>query len=143
MREMQPLHVMGVTALAVDHAGVRVATGTNTTAKESSLKGLIDNEGPLRLWDIAAGTKTAELGPLRGAVRDLAFSADDRFLVSAQTDLAAHETVWVWDLENGRLLQRLKTPRSAFDFLHLAISPDGHYIAMPVTDTVHLFRGSL
>ena len=95
-------------------------------------------DATVRLWDIASGNKVKEFGPLRGAVVALMFTPDNRVLISCQTDLANKETIWLWDIESGQLIERVSTPKSGSNFFSCAISPDGHTIAMPVEDKIYL-----
>lgn len=139
-----PVHVMQVTALAVSRNGRYVATGTSTTDKESSRNAAtgewdyLDNEDPVRLWDRGTGKLVREFGPLRGAVRALSFNQDGSILASCQTDLANNETIWLWDVASGRLIQRIRTSGSAYEFFDCAFSPDGRYLAMPAAGSVEL-----
>jgi WD40 repeat protein len=80
----------------------------------------------------------AEYGPLRGAVRSLVFSADDNLLVSCQTDLEKKETVWLWDLKTGQVIDRVPTPLSGTEFFGCALSPNDHTIVIPVIGKLYL-----
>ncbi len=144
VNEIQDIHVMNVTSSALSHNGKFIATGTDTGAKRSTRNQFSDkwysnnNTDPIRIWDVASGKKLQELGPIRGSVRSFAFSPDDRVLVSCQTDISENETIWLWDLASGQLIERVSTPRSGHDFHACALSPDGRIIAMPVADKIYL-----
>lgn len=79
-----------------------------------------------------------ELGPLRGGPRSLAFSPDDRVLISCQADIMEKETIWLWDLTSGQLIERVRTPRSGSEFRSCALSPNGRTLAMTVMDKIYL-----
>lgn len=137
---------MGLTAIAVSPDGKYVATGTNTLSKSGTLNpftkkyDLIDNKDPIRLWDLSTGSKVMEYGPLRGAVKSLSFSPNSKLLVSCQNDLEKNETVWLWDVTSGQLIERVMTPRSSHEFFGCALSPNGKLIAFPVVDKVYLIN---
>lgn len=144
--EISDVHVMEISASTFSHDGNIVATGTNTGAKKSSRNTFTDqwtfnnNADPIRVWDAVSGKKLLELGPIRGAVRRFAFSPDDKVLVSCQTDISENETVWLWDLTSGQLIERISTPRHGTDFSSCALSPDGRTLAMPVMGKIYLIH---
>lgn len=139
LKEIEGIHVMEITAVAVSPDGKSAATGTRTLSKESTLnQPMIDNRDPVRLWSLAGGDKVMEYGPLRGAVRALAFSPDSNLLVSCQTDLEKKETLWIWDVASGQLIERVSTPRSGHEFFGCAMSPNGRFVALPVLGTIYL-----
>jgi WD40 repeat protein len=141
-----PVHVMRATALAVSRNGRYVATGTSTTDKEygrnpkTGEADYIENEDPIRLWDRETGKLIREFGPLRGAVRALSFNRDGSILASCQTDLTNKETIWLWNVASGRLIQRIRTSGSAFEFFDCSFSPDGRHLAMPSLSRVELIE---
>jgi len=143
-KEIPNIHVMEIRATAISRDGKLVATGTNTLSKKATRNLFTDkwfhlnNQDPIRLWDVSSGKKIREFGPLRGAVKALAITPDSRVLISCQTDLTAKETIWLWDMTSGSLLARVKTPQSAHNFLGCALSPNGRRIGMPVEDKIYL-----
>lgn len=144
LRKISDVHTMGINVSRFSPNGKFVATGTDTGSQRSTLNVFTNqwfvniNADPIRVWDVASGEKLMELGPLRGAVKMLAFSPDDKVLVSCQTDLKEKETIWIWDLSSGQLIERVSTPRSGHQFFSCALSPDGRTIAMPVQDKIYL-----
>lgn len=145
-KEIEQVHVMEITSVAISPNGRVAATGTMTLAKESQLNeytkqwDYIDNKDPVRLWDLASGNKVMEYGPLRGGVKELAFSPNGNLLVSCQADRENKETIWIWDVKSGKLIERVNTPRSGTEIFGCAISPDGQIIVVPMIDTIYLFR---
>lgn len=151
IKEISDIHTTRLTAMAASPDGRYIATGTETTSKESTQNpytngwDLIDNKDPIKLWDVSSGKVVMNFGPLRGAVRALAFSPDNRTLVSCQTDIENKETIWLWDVASGQLIERVTTPKSGSEFFSCAMSPNGRYIAMPVVKQIYLLSigGSL
>ena len=137
VKSITPVHVMRPTAIAVSPDGRLVATGTQTLTKESNRNpktdewDFIDNRDPIRLWDAETGKLVKELGPITGNVRSIAFSPDGKRLVSCQDDIQ-RETVALWDVVEGRLLAKQKTPHGTYSSSGCAISPNGKRIAAPV-----------
>jgi WD40 repeat protein len=146
VKSIPEVHVMAVTALAVSHNGRLIASGTSTTDKDAivNLRSnkwyAIENRDPIRLWDMTGGKQMVEMGPIRGGVKGLLFTPDDKILISCQTDKNDKETVWLWNAENGQLIDRVKTPRSGLDVKTCAMSPDGHTIAVPVANDIYLIE---
>jgi len=138
LKEISDVHAMRITASTFSHNGKLIATGTTTGSKENTRNLLAGpwvwfknhNEDPIRIWDAATGAKLMELGPLRGSPKSLAFSPDDRVLVSCQTDIKENENIWLWDLTSGQLIERVAIPKSWNNTYSCAISPDGRTIAM-------------
>jgi WD40 repeat protein len=144
-RTIPSVHVQRITAQAVSADGKLIATGTNTLGKESTLNettggwDYINNQDPIRIWSAETGKIQKELGPLRGAVSALSFSHDGSLLASCQTDLTNKETLWLWDVASGQLIERVKTPNSAYEFFDCAFSPSGRRLAFPVNRQLYLF----
>jgi WD40 repeat protein len=105
---------MGPTAMALSGDGKLVATGTSTLTKVSKRNRItnewqiIKNEDPIRIWDLSSGQLVKELGGLRGTVRSMAFSPNGKYLVSSQSQIG-DEHIWIWNLVNGNLIEKLKT----------------------------------
>jgi WD40 repeat protein len=78
-----------ITALAFSPDGSLLATG--------------DDDGSIRIWDIAGHREVRTLGGHEKAVSALAYSADGRQLASAAED----KTICLWDVAGEKLLGRL------------------------------------
>ena len=76
----------------------------------------------IRLWDAGDGRPLRTLAGHNGAVYDVAFSPDGRFLVSASAD----DTCKVWRVEDGMRMDTLPQPLK--EEYCCAFSPDGRTI---------------
>ena len=140
-KSITPVHVMQPMALAISADGRYVATGTNTMTKESKRRGTtdqldnIDNQDPVRLWDVGNGKLVREFGPIHDTVQALAISPDGRYLAVDHS-----LQVIVFDLASGRLLQTIDLPgqRGISLSLQLAFSPDSKVLAVPLDTYVYL-----
>jgi len=144
IKEIKNIHSMGATAIAFSHDSQLIATGTSTTNKETVINSLSNkwyslvNTDPIRLWNSETGEKIKDFGPLRGAVKSLAFTPDNKILISCQTDINKKETIWLWDISSGQLIDRIKTSESGTDFHSCAVSPNGKTILMPIKNKIYL-----
>ncbi|MGS0740863.1 WD40 repeat domain-containing protein [Glaciimonas sp. GG7] len=137
------VHAMQATALAISADGGTLATGTQTLSKETHRRGFtddwdtIDNQDPVRLWDLASGKLVRELGPINSTVRALAISPDGRY-VAVNHSLE----VLIFDLASGQLLQTVALPgKRGFSLsLQLAFSPDSKLLAVPLDTKVYLLN---
>ncbi len=81
-----------------------------------------DQEGVIKLWDVATGRLIRDLDRHKDAINLLGFTPDGRLLISASSDT----TLGVWDVVTGALLHRLDAhtePVGGF-----VIAPDGQRI---------------
>jgi len=144
VKEIPNVHSMKVEAIAFNANGSIVATGSNTTSRESIINGIskkwykLVNLDPIKLWDVPSGKIIKEFGPLPGGVRSLIFAQNDKILISCQTDSKNKETVWIWDVQTGTIAARVVTPRSGLDVLNCAVSPDGKNIVIPVDGVLYV-----
>ena len=103
-------------ALAISHDDRILATyGAHTT-----------------LWDLESGRKLHVMNGPFG--RDLAFSPDDRTLVSA-AGIA-------WDVKSGKQLQMLDHGESTHLYSSVAFSPDGNTLAVLSNDALQLWQAA-
>lgn len=108
-------HPAPVRTLCFSRTGNRLASG--------------DKKGNIHIWD-AQGRITQKLKGHSGAISDMAFLDEDRYLVSTGAD----QQILLWDLEESSPEPvRLKLPRMRRDFRKIAVSPDGSHIAA-ITD---------
>lgn len=85
-----------------------------------------DEDGTVRLWDIAAQRELLHFGPGRGTFWSIAFSGNGRYIAGAEG--LGH----IWDAESGRELHRLEGHAgSVFD---VAFSPDSARLATASED---------
>lgn len=107
-------------AVAFSRDGKKIATGWRT--------------GHIVILDAATGTPVQTLKKQYGWIRALAFSPDDRLLLSG-TDTGAY----LWSLESGQQLQIL--PGHGGSVSSVAFSPDGtHLITGSLDRTLALWR---
>src|SRR4029453_8867345 len=76
----------------------------------------------VKLWDVATGVERATLRGHDHGVRGLAFSPDDRTLVSGSMD----STVRLWDV--ARRKEKMTLEGNEADALSGAVSPDGKMV---------------
>jgi WD40 repeat protein len=82
----------------------------------------------VQIWDLDTRRMRAECFGHEGPVRSLAFHPDGRTIVSASFD----GTIRFWDVRTGRRI-RQPIPSPGGPANCLAISPDGKFLAFPVT----------
>jgi WD40 repeat protein len=101
-------------------AGDDVATPIAFTP-DSKLVAVGDtDERALKVWDTASGKNVHAL-PIKGTCRDVAFSADGKWLAAA-----VGKAVIVWDADNGKQLAKTDYKGVAE---HVAFHPDGRIVA--------------
>ena len=133
-RNITPVHVMSPTALALSSDNKLIATATSTGTKESNRNEItdkwqnIDNQDPIRIWDFASGRLVKELVGGKSAVISMSFNPNGRYLVSCQWD-KNDQTIWVWDVANGSVVDRLETSKRAGPPMGCMFSPDGSRLA--------------
>jgi eukaryotic-like serine/threonine-protein kinase len=89
--------------------------------------------GWLKVWDLASGKETLVLDGFRGGVYGIAVSPDGKYLAATVGEPSVRKlgwlagSVWVWDIETGRRIHRLKGhPNPVWN---VAFSPDGKRLA--------------
>lgn len=139
-QSITPVHIMRPTALAISSDGCYVASGTNTGTSQSPRRpnsdksDYIDNQDPVRLWDIKTRKLVREY-PIQDSVEALAISPDERYL-------AVHNNLKIvlFDFATGEFLQTIKLPGTlGFSLsLELEFSSDGKKLAIPLDSQVYL-----
>lgn len=94
-------------------------------APDGDLLALRQERGDIQLWDLA---KRQLVGTLtnRGDALAMAFSADGRFIASANQNAGGTNVVSFWDIGTRQILRNLPQPSAV---LSLALSPDGKHLA--------------
>ncbi len=110
---------------------VEVADSIAALAFSPDGRTIVAGRYDLNLWDPATGQPVRRLQGRSEAVRSLAFSTDGRTVLAADSD----DVVKTWDMERGRLLNRLQGP-CAGHYLDVALSPDGRMAACITEDRV-------
>jgi WD40 repeat protein/DNA-binding SARP family transcriptional activator/tRNA A-37 threonylcarbamoyl transferase component Bud32 len=80
-----------------------------------------DQDTSVRLWDLETGQEIRRLEGHTDAVTAVAFSPDQKTILSASLD----QTLIVWDIETGNQVLRIETPDEVFCAI---FSPDGRYL---------------
>ena len=111
----RPFRVVGDSALAVSNGARLLAIG--------------DNDGTIRLWNVASGTLDGAALPGRASAYNVAFSPDETRLATLEiTDIEPVTAVRLWDLRRRRQVGRpLRGGASAAD--GLSFSRDGRILA--------------
>jgi WD40 repeat protein len=84
-----------------------------------------DATSAVRLWNLATGTERRQLDGNPGQVTSLAFTPDDKVLITASLD----ESVRLWDVASGKERRRLDVAAGINHAQAFAISPDGKLLA--------------
>jgi WD40 repeat protein len=122
------------TAVAMSRDGKTIAAGLGQRHISSGDFGR--DSGKVVVWDAATGNLRFTLQSQRGEIRALAFSADDRLIVSGSLD----GTVQYWDRGNGRLMA---TAMSSTTDDWLVLSESGIYAGSDGSDAaLAIVRGS-
>jgi WD40 repeat protein len=89
---------------------------------------------PIRVWELASGQEIATLEGHEESTRGLAFSPDDRILVSSSGTYHSENdaTVRAWDVASGRELRRFDGHRGAV--WAVAFTPDGRSVVSASED---------
>jgi WD40 repeat protein/DNA-binding SARP family transcriptional activator len=105
-----------------------VGVGFHPDGTRFAVPGDVDG---VRIHDAASGAMLLTLGGHEATIEQLAFSPDGRLLAGAgsfTTNLAARQTIPVWDVDTGELLFQLEG-HTASDVSAIAFSPDGRRLA--------------
>jgi WD40 repeat protein len=118
-----------VTSVAINPDGTRIATA-NTGAtlelrSDSSVMDVWNETATAAIWDAATGRKLLTLRGHVGAVMDVTFSHNGRWLATASLD----GTAIIWDAQTGeRLGVALVDPKS-YHVVSVAFNPDDSQLA--------------
>lgn len=122
------------TAVAMSRDGKTVAAGLGQRHTSSGDRG--SERGNVVVWNAATGRLRFTLRSQRGPIQALAFSADDRFIVSGSLD----GTIQYWDRGNGR---PMATAMSGASDDWLVLSESGFYAGSEGSDTaIAVVRGN-
>ena len=92
----------------------------------------------IKLWDATTGKQVHALTGHTRQIKSIAFSADDKTLVSGDE----HETIRLWDTATGKLKATLNWRRGTATYA-LAFSPSGRFIASGHRDSVKLWDNTV
>ena len=106
--------------IAISHNGKLIATGTN--------------QGSIILWDAETGRQIKRWSAHTGSAKEVAFSLDDRRLVSISRQ---DSTIKIWETATNVELMTLLPLRDVYT---VAFSPDGHTLAALCVDGVILWE---
>lgn len=137
-RSIDRAHTLRLEAMALSRDGTVLATSSNTGDSDGRQIGRgvfknIQNKDPIRLWDWGARRLIGELSAFPYGPSGMGFSGDGRFLASCQiTELRSPlGYIWIWDVENRALLQKLDTTPDAVqgNTGFCMFSPDDKYVS--------------
>lgn len=114
-------HTDGVLSVAFNSRGDRLVSGS----KDDTIK----------LWDVETGTELKKFLPDKGSVTSVAFSPDDRMIVSGFAKPAAGN-ITLWDVETGE--RRTLVGKKA-RIWSVAFSPDGKKIVSGSSNGIGLW----
>jgi eukaryotic-like serine/threonine-protein kinase len=126
-------HMEGIASVAFTHDGKTIATGGGDAPEVVQLPmgkftPAQSDARTIRLWNASSGVPLRTLVGHTGSIHSIAFSLDDKRLISAGAD----GSVRVWNVETGEAIFTLK------EFEHplftLALSPDGTKLAAAGAD---------
>ena len=81
--------------------------------------------GNVKLWNVETGANVRTFHVRIGQAWDTSFSPDGKRLAACDGD----QTVWIWDVETGKIQWQYKIESSVFSLTALAFTPDGNRIA--------------
>jgi WD40 repeat protein len=128
------LPVVGrISSLAFDSKGEKLVTvgwdtpGASAGEMQAWTKGT--SRGDIRIWNLASGAEIARFGSDRGGLFEVAFSPDDKTIITAGRAANAPRKgdVTIWDAETHKPIRILAGPKNWV--ICMACSPDGKLIA--------------
>ena len=104
----------------VPHLGFQSAVAVSSRRRHAAAVSGLSSDYELYLVDLGSDAKPTVIA-VKGYVRRLAFSADERLLAAA-----SDEAIILWSADDGRELKRVELPRGANS---VAFSADGSHLA--------------
>ena len=122
-----------ISSLAFDSKGEKLVTvgwdtpGASAGEMDAWTKG--KSRGDIRIWNVASGTEIAHFGNDCGGLFDVAFSPDDKMIITAgrAANSPRKGEVRIWDAQTYKPIRSLAGPTNWV--ICLACSPDGKLIA--------------
>lgn len=114
--------------------------GLATTVNENYLASG-DNGATVRVWDLASGDVLRVLRNHSSKIVALAFSPDNRTLVSVHGNISVHGNTFVdfWDLKTWGLIQDITIKKSPDEIISAAFSQNGKSVAFLRRDSLQIW----